>query len=65
MFNLFRKKEPEPTPQERFFAAIDELNDAWADLPDGGKMRPWVDWDTRRVVGVVYRPELGREVVHG
>lgn len=60
---MFKSPEPEPTPEERFFAALDELNAAWAALPNN-KMRPWVDWDLKRVQGTIYRPELGREVIH-
>lgn len=64
MFGLF-KKEPELTPRERFFRAIDELNEAWEDVEvsERENLRPWIDWENRIVQATIWRPELGREIV--
>jgi len=34
-------------PVERFFNAVDELNEAWAEAPPG--LRPWIVWQDRKV----------------
>lgn len=64
MFGLIRKK-PEPTPRERFFKAIEKLNEAWADVEvsERESLRPWIDWESRTVQATIWRPELGREII--
>ena len=51
MFGWFKKRPSEREQRiRRFFDAIDELNEAWVDLPDR-KLRPWIDWEKRKVMG--------------
>lgn len=62
---FWRDNAPAKTPEERFFDAIAELNDAWAELDANNRgkspLRPWTDWTERRVLATAFR---GQQIVY-
>lgn len=50
MKNPFKR---EVDPLERFFDALEELNEAWQSLPNR-RVKPWIDWDRRQIIATQY-----------
>lgn len=50
---LFGRKQS-TTPEQRLFAAVDEINAAWAAMPDK-KVRLWINWQDKEVIVQKYK----------
>lgn len=63
----FWRKAPEivRSPEQRLYDAVDEINEAWAELgAAGSSLSLWVNWDEREITVTQWNPAQARQQVY-